>query len=39
MLAIKRLLGWLTSKAVLYVALFLAIVAGTFGLPPLGDPV
>ena len=33
MLAIKRLLGWLTSKAVLYVALFLAIVAGTFVVP------
>ena len=33
MLAIKRLLGWFTSKAVLYVALFLAIVAGTVVVP------
>ena len=33
MLAIKRLFGWLTSKAVLYVALVLAILAGAVVVP------
>ncbi len=33
MLAIRRLFGWLTSKAVLYVALVLAILAGAVVVP------
>lgn len=33
MLAIKRIIGWLGGKAFLYVALVLAILAGTFAAP------